>query len=377
MKALADSGFRSRITASVLAVAALGAFCACGDDGPSSPHSIYTYAVPEQTSDGWATGHVSDHEIQLTPFVVLFNRILAGSYKEIHSVLILRNGVLVVEEYFPGESIERGHQQWDRDMLHDLHSVTKSFNSAVFGMALDEGMIGDVEDRISSYLPEYADIFADAQKDSIRVKHLLSMTAGLHWDEWSYPYTDMRNTHVAMHLAADQLRYALGLPMVASPGEEFLYNSALSITLGRIVHNATGLRPDEFAERYLFGPLGISDYYWWRYPDGTVQTGGGLYLRPRDMAKFGQLFLNGGRWGDRQIISEGWIEESVNQQAPDSRYGYQWWLEYYSVDGAVFDSFSARGRGGQYIFVFPDLDLIAVFTGGNDNQLALQPEVQE
>ena len=344
----------------------------CGDDGPTGSGS-YQYAVPQQTGDGWTTGDAVDHGIDLGPVGALFDRISVGLYENTHAVLIVRNGVLVIEEYFPGSSIELGTRDWDRDMLHDLHSVTKSFNSALIGIAIDWGLIGSVDDKISAYLPEYADLFADVHKDSIQIKHLLAMTSGLYWDEWSYPYTDPRNTHVAMNQSGNPVGYVLGLPMETSPGETFLYNSGLSITLGRILHNASGLRPDEFAAAHLFGPLGINESYWWRYPDGTVQTGGGLYLRPRDMAKLGQLYLNGGRWGAQQLISRAWVDESVEQHAPDQGYGYQWWLETFAVDGQVVDSYSANGRGGQYIFVVPELELVAVFTAGNDDARALAP----
>ena len=216
------------------------------------------------------------------------------------------------------------------------------------------------------------DVFADSERDSIRIKHLLAMTAGLYWDEWTYPYDDIRNTHVGLARSPDPVRYALELDVMAPPGTVFLYNSGMSITLGRIVNNATGLTVDSFAEQYLFGPLGITDYYWYSYPDGTFQTGGGLWLRPRDMAKFGLLYLNGGRWGDVQVLSEAWVNESVQQHAPGVGYGYQWWLGYYGVGGQVIEGYSARGRGGQYIFVLPERDLVAVFTGWNDNELAAQ-----
>ena len=164
--------------------------------------------------------------------------------------------------------------------------------------------------------------------------------------------------------------------------------------MGEIIFRVSGLRADKFAERYLFGPLGISDYYWWKYPNGTVQTGGGLSLRSRDMAKIGQLLLDGGRWHGKQIVSEAWVKASTTphaQVAPpfprwlpaflrprlfpleQNGYGYQWWLGAFRVGERVIASYSAQGRGGQFIFVFPDLHMVAVFTGWNDNELSIQP----
>jgi CubicO group peptidase (beta-lactamase class C family) len=354
----------------------VAAINACGDGQPTGSGdprpSPYVYEVPEQTDDALVTGHLSDHGLDVTDITSLVDRILDRSYVNIHSVLIVRNGVLVLDEYFPGASFNRPYTRFDKDSLHSMHSVTKSYNSALVGIAIDQGHIASVDDKISTYLPEYADVFEDSERDSIRIKHLLAMTAGLYWDEWTYPYDDIRNTHVALARSSDPVRYAIELPIIAPPGTTFLYNSGMSITLGRIVHNATGLRPNRFAEEYLFGPLGITDYYWYCYPDSTFQTGGGLYLRPRDMAKFGLLYLNGGRWGDEQVVSEGWVNESVQQHAPGVEYGYQWWLRSYSLGGQVIESYSARGRGGQFIFVLPDLDLVVVFTGWNDNELAGQ-----
>ena len=360
------------------ASAVLAATGACdGERQPSEssqPSTSYTYDVPERTDDGLATGHLSDHGLDLQRITQLIDGTLDGTYVNIHSVLIVRHGVLVLDEYFPGRDYDGSYTVWDRDILHTLQSVTKSYNSALVGIAIDQGRIESVDDKISTYLPEYADIFEGSERDSIRIEHLLAMTAGLYWDEWTYPNDDIRNTNVAMARSPDPVRYALELPVLAPPGTTFRYNSGMAITLGRIVHNATGLEPDEFAEQYLFGPLGITDYYWYRCSDGTVHTGGGLWLRPRDMAKFGLLFLNGGRWGDEQVVSEAWVNESVqpHAQAPGVRYGYQWWLDAYRFSGQRIDGYSARGRGGQYIFVLPDLDLVAVFTGWNDNEVAAQ-----
>jgi CubicO group peptidase (beta-lactamase class C family) len=366
----------NRVVQWVAGLAVLATIGACGDEpqptGTSRPPTSYTYEVPEQTADGLETGHLSDYGFDLQRISGLITRILNRTFVNIHSVLIVRHGVLVLDEYFPGTSYNRPYTRFDKDTLHSMQSVTKSYNSALVGIAIDQGHIGSVDDKISTYLPEYADIFEHSERDSIRIKHLLAMTAGLYWDEWTYPNDDIRNTNVAMARSPDPVRYALELPVMAPPGTTFLYNSGMSITLGRIVHNATGLRPNEFAEQYLFGPLGITDYYWYCCTDGTVHTGGGLWLRPRDMAKFGLLFLNGGRWGEEQVVSEGWVNESVQQHAPGVEYGYQWWLSSYTLRGQVIECYSARGRGGQFIFVLPDLDLVVVFTGWNDNELAGQ-----
>jgi len=199
-----------------------------------------------------------------------------------------------------------------------------------------------------------------------------------------YSYTDSRNSHVQMNRSGDPVGFTLHLPVVTQPGETFRYNSGLSIVLGEIVHRASGLPADTFAEQSLFGPLGIQDYAWWTYPDGTVQTGGGLALRPRDIARFGQLYLNKGTWGGERVLSETWVREStawaVSVTGAGERYGYQWWGirlhrhdNVFDLSDQVLEAAAAVGRGGQWVLVYPELDLVAVFTGGNDNHLSDQP----
>lgn len=148
-----------------------------------------------------------------------------------------------------------------------------------------------------------------------------------------------------------------------SPGQRFNYSGGINLLLGGIVRNSSGMYADKFAEKYLFGPLGITEYRWHRSSDGTINTQGGLSLRPRDMAKIGLLFLDGGKWKGRQIVSERWVNESKKGRLPARyglRYGYQWWCGKALVNHQEIDSFFAWGRGGQYIFVIPECELVAV-----------------
>ncbi len=289
-----------------------------------------------------------------------------GSYKNMHGIVLVRDGKLVVEEYFPGHDSAGNPVAFDRDTLHEMHSATKSVNALLIGIAIDQGLIHGVDEKIAAFFPEYAAVFADKGKAAIRLKDCLSMTAGLAWDE-SLPYTDPRNDHVAMNASPDPIRYVLERPLVSKPGSKFVYSSGITIVLGEIIHKASGLRADEFAERHLFAPLGIRDYHWQRYANQLVQTGGGLSLRPRDMAKIGLLVLNGGRWRGKQVVSEAWVRESIRQQAPDLAYGYQWWLLGDSPRPAA--AYGALGRGGQLIVIIPELTMVAVFTGWNDDPL--------
>jgi CubicO group peptidase (beta-lactamase class C family) len=342
----------------------------------------YRYTVPEKQDDGWDTVSLNSVNLDGNMITEMFDRIGDNSYKNVHSVLIARNGKLVVEEYFPGQDSAGQTRMFNRNTLNEMHSATKSVNSILIGIAIDKHMIRDVDVRISSFFPEYSDIFKDKEKDAIRLKDLLTMTAGLSWDEWTYPYTDPRNDAAMMASKADFVRYVLERPVAAAPGTKFLYNSGIAIILGEIVYRASGLKADKFAERYLFSPLGITDYSWGKAPNGVVNTLGGLSLRPRDMAKIGCLFLNNGRWQGKQIVSEKWVMESTQQQVRAGQlptwfladgYGYQWWLGSFHVRDGVVQSYSARGRGGQFIIVFPILQMVAVFTGWNDNELLGQP----
>src|SRR3954470_8993030 len=342
----------------------------------------YRYNIPETTSDGWATASLSSEGLAAERIQELFDRINDNTYKNIHAVLVVKNGKLVVEEYFPGHDSNGKYRAYQRDTLHETCSIMKSVNSILIGIAIDQQLIKGVDEKILTLLPAYSDVFADGKKDAISLKHLLTMTAGLSWDEWTYPYTDPRNDHVAMDNSKDPVRYILERPLVSKPGEKFSYSSGGSVALGKIVHQVSGLKADKFAERYLFGPLGISKFYWSNYPTGFVPTGGGLPLRPRDMAKIGYLYLNGGRWQGKQIVSEEWVKESIKirvdaKQFPDwhkdDGYGYQWWIRSFKVGDRMIASYHAPGLGGQFIFVVPELEMVAVFTGWNDNELSLQP----
>jgi CubicO group peptidase (beta-lactamase class C family) len=338
---------------------------------------------PEKTEDGWQSVSPADEKLDRTRIDAMLERIRGGVYRDVRSVIVVRHGRLVVEEYFPRTEGDRREQAIRRASPVEMTSATKSVTSILIGIAIDKGLIRGADERLATFFPEYADVFAaDPNKAKLTLKDLLTMTAGLAWDEWTLPYTDARNNHVAMIRSDDPIRYVLERPVVAAPGEAFAYNSGLSIVLGQVIFKASGLRADKFAERYLFEPLGITDFYWSKWPGEIVQTGGGLFLRPRDMAKLGQLFLDNGRWHGKQIVSEAWVKESTASHvdaakiipaARASGYGYQWWLGSFKVDGRDVPSYSARGRGGQFILVLPDQQMVIVFTSPPDSPLTFQP----
>ena len=194
---------------------------------------------------------------------------------------------------------------FDADTLHDMKSVSKSVASLALGIAIDRRLIRSVDEPIFSFFPELSDL-RSPEKDRLRLAHALTMTMGLKWVE-ATPATEDDNDEARMHRAPDPCRYVLGLPATAPPGQEFFYNTGALTLVSAIVRKATGRPLDEFARETLFEPLGITAVEWIRVK-GDTDAGGGLRLRPRDMAKIGQLVLAGGRWNDRQIVSKAWIE---------------------------------------------------------------------
>jgi CubicO group peptidase (beta-lactamase class C family) len=349
---------------------------------PISSAVPYQYIAPENTDDGWRTADAAGQKLDVSKLQTMFDHILAGEYKNISSVLVVKDGALVVEEYFPRTEADRRAQAFRRVTPVEITSATKSITSILIGIAIDKKLIRSVDEKISKLLPQYAEVLNDPERSNLCLRHLLTMSAGLSWDEWSYPYTDERNSHIQMLRAADPIRFVLEQKLTGTPGTRFAYSSGVALVLGEIIHKVSGLAVDKFAEKNLFGPLGITDFYWSKYPREILQTGGGLFLRPRDMAKIGLLFLNDGRSRGKQVVSPEWIRESTTNyispgQIPSAAkadgYGYQWWLSSFDLGGKKIPSYSARGRGGQFILVVPSEQLVAVFTGPPDNPLTFQP----
>jgi CubicO group peptidase (beta-lactamase class C family) len=336
-----------------LGMLAIGSSCSGHDD---------SIALPQGSSTSDST--LIDHDILDS----LVTAIDADVYGDVHSVLIHRRDSLVFERYFNG---------YYRDRHQAVYSVTKSFTSALIGIALERVDLTAVDENIWTYFSHYSNIANfDSLKESIQVEHLLTMTAGFEWDELSVPYYDPTNDVIEMYNSSDWVKYVLDLPMTDAPGSRFVYNSGVSMLLSAILTEATGLSAREYADAHLFDPLGVVSWKWEAAPRNPAMSigGWGLHLRPIDMIAFGRLYLNGGRWRDTQIVSESWVDASTRAHTSNSErtnYGYQWWM--YSdwiVDEGhveVNDIFIAVGRGGQYIWVVPQYDLVVVSTAWNDN----------
>jgi len=328
----------------------------------------YVYEIPAKLDDGWECADLKDVGIQEDKIFEVIDQITKGKYKDIHSLLIVKDGKLVLEEYFAAEGKIIGPfvNQVFRDRVQMLASVTKSVNSALIGIAQQQGYITDIDAPAFVLFPEYSVLIKDG-KEQIKLKHLLTMSAGFHWNELVIPYSNPQNDAMVMHQGKDLIRYCLEKSMAKKPGEKFVYHSGLSVILGEILKRSVGVLGDKFAEEYLFKPLGISEYNWPTTHEGLLKTGGGLALRPRDMAKFGQLYLNKGKWNGKQVVPEKWVKASTQHQVKTTSggYGYQWWLRSFSVNDRQINSFYAIGRAGQFIVVFPELDMVVVSTAQN------------
>ncbi len=331
-------------------------------------------AAPLQADDGWQTASLAEVGLDEQKICQAVAQVQDNVYPNVHSMLIVKDDRLVLEVYFDGYRWDYDGDQFQGervafgiDTIHNLASVTKSVTSILVGIALDRGYIQSVDDKVFDFFPQYAHL-KDAQKDAITLEHLLTMSSGWQCNEMELPYSDPNNDLVQLFRVPDPIQYILSKPMIHEPGTEFYYSGGNTNLLGEVIRATSGQRMDAFAQERLFAPLGIVAYEWDFINPDMIHASGNLQLRPRDMAKLGYLYLNGGVWEGERIVSEAWIEASTRKHVSHSStsgYAYQWWLETYRVDSTSIDSYYASGWGGQNIVVFPSLDIIVVFTGGN------------
>jgi CubicO group peptidase (beta-lactamase class C family) len=322
--------------------------------------------VPETAASDWQIGTQQGSGIDSKPLCALIDE-LASTRANIHSVLVVRNGRLVFEHYRDGTD-----QKWGMPLgqvahsprtKHDVRSISKSIVSLLVGIALDRKLIASIDQPVFKFFPEYASLRTPA-KDLILIRHLLTMSSGIAWDE-KWPYTDPRNSEFRMIYALDPYRFVLEQPMVEQPGKVWNYSGGSTALLGTILQKVTDYPLADFARVSLFEPMGISDFEWVKMPFGEIAAASGLRLRSRDMAKIGQLLLSRGEWQGQRIVSAKWLEESLRprfQPEPEFHYGYQWWIG--SSQSRKIDWFEAYGLGGQRIIALPASNAVVVFTTG-------------
>jgi CubicO group peptidase (beta-lactamase class C family) len=309
--------------------------------------------------EGWPRSEPERQGIDSASLVGMLDEIVEGKI-DIDSMLLIRNGRLVMEAY---------RYPYGAETLHVINSCTKSILSALIGIAVGEGKIRDLDQRVVDFFPDRRIANAEGEKREITFRHVLTMSGGLEWLGGMLE----RPSLLEMMASPNWVDFALGRPMKDSPGKIFTYNTGGSHLLSAILERMVGEKSEEYAKRKLFYPLGVKDWYWQTDPQGINIGGAGLWLTPRDMAKFGYLFLRGGAWENRAIVPEGWASESVRRhieaggQWLSDGYGYHWW-----VDGKGY--YMALGFGGQFIVVVPERDLILVTTSSLTPQKFFEPE---
>jgi len=322
--------------------------------------------APVEIDDGWEVDSPARFDADLSLLDRMIRRTASGEYVNIHSILVVKDNVLVLEEYFDGHN---------RNSLHEIRSATKSIGSMLTGIAIDKGFLRSESERIHDYFEnDYTPVggWIDHSR-KVEVRHLLSMMSGYDCDDLAGNF----GCENAMYETNDWVQYSLNLPFAYPPGQHWAYNSSSLILVGEIVAQCSALKLDEFADRHLFNPIGVENFWWQFSPKGRAWIGGGARMIPREMAKIGLLMLNRGMWKGERLLSGEWIDKSTTKQGDmpgGVDYGYLWQCGWSYIGDEKTKAYWASGNGGQYIIVLPGHGMVVVFTGGNYNSpLADQP----
>jgi CubicO group peptidase (beta-lactamase class C family) len=337
--------------------------------GLSGPLAAQDCAAPAARDDGWAVAAPDTVGLDPARICAIADR-LADANVNVHSVLVVRQGKLVFEHYRSGEDEITGRPvgtvAYAADIPHDLRSISKSVTSLLVGIALESAPDRTLDAPVLDFFPQYPEL-RTPEKERITVRHLLTMSAGLAWDESSRPYSDPANSERILIAAPDAYRYALEQPVAQPPGTHYQYNSGGSTLLVGVIEKLSGQSFPDFAREKLFAPLGITDTVWAKLPNGVAAAASGLRLRPRDLAKIGQLVLARGEWQGKQIVPAYWIDASITPQINGATiffYGYQWWLGRSLIDRREIRWAAGVGWGGQRLFIVPSQDLVMVSHAG-------------
>ena len=348
----------------------------------SSLALLIPFAALEWPTQGWKTSTPEAENVDAEALEALHRDLASGKHGYVDGIVVIRNGRIVFEKSYSHdydrlfEGGARGpynyydtdwHPYYRKGPLHTMQSVSKSVTSALIGIAREKGALPELDAPVLPLFEGFRTRSDDPAWRAVTLRHLLTMTSGIEWDESTVAYTDPKNSCAAMEGSENWVQFVLDQKMAAEPGKTFVYNSGVTELLGQILKSATGQDPDAYAGEHLFPPLGIEEWYWKKTPTGLSDTEGGLYLTARDLAKIGYLYLKDGVWEGKRILPRGWVSESTAPAVVAGRerqYGFQWWLLPYEGRERSWAA-AALGYGGQLLFVVPDYDLVAVFTGWN------------
>jgi len=336
------------------------------------PSEIY-FKSEEKINDGWKSASPEAEGFDESILKVMTDSAESGRFFKTHSILISRNGKIVYEKYFDG---------FNMFTPHDMRSASKTISSAITGIAIEQGFIKDEDEYLCNLLSsEYKQyIESDASKKKIKLKDLMTMSSGIDAVDFGFE-KESKASEDNYQNTDDWAKTVLEAPMINEPGTHALYGSANPFLLGLAVKNSVNEPLELFMHRNLFAKLGIENYLIQNDIAGNVYFAGGMYMRPRDMLKFGQLYLDSGKWNGEQIISKEWVKKSFVkylklENADDKNdYGFFWWHNTYKKGEESVEAIEARGAGGQYIILIPKYNMIAVITSGNfRNGKYRQPE---
>ena len=277
-----------------------------------------------------------------------------AAYCEAHKcggVVIVRHGRIAWERYWG---------DWNEDSTDNSWSMAKSVTSALVGIAIGEGKIESVDESAADFIPEWR----GTDRGKVTLRNLLSMTSGL---SWSMIYDPPSGDTIQMLISDDEVSYAVGRPLYREPGSDWYYSDGDTQIFSAIIKAATGVDAYQYAEEKLLGPIGVTGAWWDTDKVGNVMTFCCVHTTARNFARFGYLYLRDGRWGDRQIVPEEWVRESLQpSQWENIQYGYYWWLlDFPDVPNDIFE---ALGFLTKRIYVIPSLDIVAVRIGEGDDE---------
>jgi hypothetical protein len=373
-----------------IAVAVVLLFTACGAAPQTSENaSLQAWEWPQST--------LADLGANARPIDALIARVRAGAFGNVDRMVVILDGQLVVNETFDRDyhELSRGrtgvlgcgadactddaqlhaynylhpdfHPWWQGRNVHTLQSVTKAIAATVIGAAIERGDIDGVAAPLLSFFSAYDTSQLEPRLARATLQDVLTMRSGIEWHETDRPL-DETNTTLQLERSDDWIRFTLAQPMDAEPGEKWVYNSGGSQLISEIIRSASGEHIDRYAERHLFGPLGIREHHWKHTPTGHPDTEGGLFLEAGDLARIGQLYLDDGVWKGQRILPAGWAREATSRhvdRVADSDtapgYGYQWWVH----EHRGFEIWTGRGFGGQLLAVIPDARIVGVINSWN------------